>query len=98
MKKLWVSMMVCAFLLASSGAIAQTTAKPAEKEKKEAPAPPAHKKHMGKKAPMKKEGEMKDANKKESMKKEEMKKEGEKKMPEKKAMHKKAPEKTPEKK
>ncbi|WP_243348561.1 hypothetical protein [Parabacteroides sp. FAFU027] len=88
MKKLWVSMMACAFLLATSGAIAQTTTKPAEKEKKEAPAPPAHKKHMEKKAPMKKECEKKDADKKECMKKE----------GEKKAINKKAHEKAPEKK
>ena len=87
MKKLWVSMMACAFMLASSGAIAQTNTKPVEKEKKEAPAP-AHKNHKGQKPPMKKEHEKKDADKKEYMKKE-----GEKKAPEKKAINKKAPEK-----
>ncbi len=80
-------------MLASAGAMAQTTTKPTEKEKMEAPVKKAVHKH---KAPMTKEcekkmGEKKELEKKAGDKKECLKKEAEKKVNEKTAPVKKVP-------
>ncbi len=86
MKKLMVSLFACAFLFASLGVMAQTSTKPAEKEKTEAPAKKLHKRSH--KAPMKKECEKKEGEVKEAGKKEMEKKAPEKKIIEKKVMEK----------